>query len=303
MNDTTPATNSEGYRVTLIGGICNVGLIALKASAGIISNSEALIADAIHSLSDLITDIFTLAGFRIGRKGADANHHFGHGRVETFFSSITGILLILGGAYIALHSIERIRSPSLGIPGTLAVGVALLSVPVKEALYRWTMRVGRRTASPSLIANAWHHRSDALSSIAVVIGVTGAHFKLEWVSLDAWAALAVSLFIFKAGGQIVLRAYRELTDAAPGMSVQEKIRACALGIKGVKDLHDLRIRSSGGRYQMEVHVVVDGEITVREGHKIAEEVEQCLISGFPELGSVIVHVDPDEKNGDQKGSS
>ncbi len=303
MSTDSNTIHSEGYRVTLIGGVCNVGLIALKLVAGVVGHSEALIADAVHSLSDLLTDLITLAGFRIGRKGADTNHHFGHGRVETFFSSLTGILLILGGGYIAFHSIMSIRGISHVSPTILPVVVACLSIPIKEVLFQWTRRVGQRLSSTSLMANAWHHRSDALSSVAVLVGVGGAYLRPQWVSLDAWAALVVSFFIFKAGAGIILRAYKEFTDVAPGTSIQEKIRQCALEINGVQGLHDLKIRSSGGRYQMEVHVVVDGEITVRAGHKIAKEVEQCLISEFSELGSVIVHVDPDEKNGAEKGSS
>jgi len=141
MNDNFKSIYSEGYRVTLIGGICNVGLIALKLLAGIVSHSEALIADAVRSLSDLIADLITLAGFKIGRKEADANHHFGHGRVETFFSSLTGMLLVLGGGYIAFHAIVSIKSLSHPPPGILAVGVAFFSIPIKEGLYQWTIRV------------------------------------------------------------------------------------------------------------------------------------------------------------------
>jgi len=295
VTSTSKTKYSEGYRVTLMGGVCNGALIALKLTAGGVGHSEALIADAVHSLSDLVTDLITLVGFKIGRKGADANHHFGHGRVETFFSSLTGMLLVSGGGYIAFHSIMSIRGTPHVSPTILPVIVAFLSIPIKEGLFQRTGRVAQRLYSTSLMANAWHHRSDALSSVAVLVGVGGAYLNPQWASLDAWGALIVSFFIFKAGAGIILNAYKEFTDVAPGASIQERIRECALGIEGVEDLHDLRIRSSGGRYQMEVHVVVDGEISVRQGHHIAKEVEGCLFQEIQQLDNIIVHVDPSQK--------
>ncbi|MEW5723413.1 MAG: cation diffusion facilitator family transporter [Thermodesulfobacteriota bacterium] len=281
-----------GRRVTLVGVVVNVALIVIKLAAGVWGRSQALIADAIHSLSDLVTDIVVLVGLKLGFKAPDLNHPFGHARLETVASALVGLALIGVAFFIGWDSIRNIHLHAEKHPTFLALAAAVLSILSKEWLYRYTIKVGRRIGSASVQANAWHHRSDALSSVAVVIGVGAAQINPDWHILDAWAALVVALFIVKAGFDVLWGSIREFTDTAPGPEVIGKIEACARGVEGVLGVHDLKVRSSGGRYQMEVHIVVPGGITVIEGHRLAKEVEQCLLEKVDHTEGIIIHVDP-----------
>ena len=177
-------------------------------------------------------------------------------------------------------------------PTKLALIGAGVSIALKEALYHYTVRVGRRIKSQLIIANAWHHRSDALSSVAVLLGVTGTLINPSWHILDSFAALLVSFFIVKVGLDILRNSLREFTDTAPPPEILDKISQCTKNVEGVLDMHDLRVRTSGGLYQMETHIVVDGQLTVAEGHRIAKAVESCLAEEVEDLDRVIVHVDP-----------
>ncbi|MBW1842026.1 MAG: cation transporter, partial [Deltaproteobacteria bacterium] len=181
-------------------------------------------------------------------------------------------------------------------PNLFALIGAGASIVLKEALFHYTLRVGRRIKSQLIVANAWHHRSDALSSVAVFMGVAGTQINPSWYLLDAFAALLVSFFIVKVGLDILRNALREFTDTAPHPEIIGKIRKCALSVEGVLDTHDIRVRTSGGRYQMEIHIVVDGQLTVAEGHRIAKTVESCLIEDVENLQHAIVHVDPAVKS-------
>ena len=185
-------------------------------------------------------------------------------------------------------------------PTILALVVAGVSVALKEVLFHFTVHTGRRIKSQLIVANAWHHRSDALSSMAVLIGIAGTQIKPSWYILDSLAALLVSFFIVKVGLDILRNALREFTDTAPQLEVISKIRQCALAVDGVIDIHDLRVRTSGGFYQMEIHIVVDGQLTVAEGHRIAKAVESYLVEDIESLDRVIVHVDPAIKEKDPR---
>jgi cation diffusion facilitator family transporter len=285
-----------GTSVTLIGVVVNVALIALKLAGGIFGKSQALIADAAHSVSDLFTDLVVLVGLKAGRKAADRDHPFGHGRFETLSSSVVGVFLMGAALYIGVDAALSIYNHTECHPTWLAVGIAGLSIVVKEVLYRYTVHVGRRIRSSAILANAWHHRSDALSSVAVLFGVGAARIRPEWHILDAYAALAVSFLILKVGIDILWGSMQELTDKAPQPKVLEKVGECIRKNERVLGLHDLRVRSSGGRYQMEAHIVVDGSLTVIEGHGIAKEVESRLMEEIEDLHQVIIHVDPDRRH-------
>jgi cation diffusion facilitator family transporter len=174
----------------------------------------------------------------------------------------------------------------------LAIIGASISIAVKEVLYHYTIHTGRRIKSPLIIANAWHHRSDAFSSIAVLLGVGFARIKPGWHILDAYAALLVSFFIIKVGLEISAKAFHELSDAAPDPEIIKQIKTCSLGVQGVIDIHDLRVRTSGGKIQLEIHLVVDGQQTVVEGHRIAKKVEGCLLEDIDGLSSATIHIDP-----------
>jgi len=282
----------KGVRVTLVGSAVNLFLVFLKFTVGTVGHSQALIADAIHSLSDLFTDAVVLIGLQLGRRAPDERHHFGHGRFETLASSIIGMVLIGAGVYMGFRAGWNIYFHKVYHPSWLAFAVAVSSIIFKEAVYHYTISIGRRLRSVALVANAWHHRSDALSSVAVALGIAGAKIRPGWYILDAFAALVVSSLIIKVGSEIMWKALKELTDTAPGSDVQKKMRECASVVEGVLDVHDLRARSSGGLFQMELHVVVDGGLTVSQGHRIAKEVESCLIEELGNVGEVIVHVDP-----------
>jgi cation diffusion facilitator family transporter len=289
-----------GRSVTLVGALVNVLLILLKFFAGIFGNSQALIADAVHSISDLFTDVIVLIGLRLGRKAPDEEHPFGHARIETLASAIVGLALIATALYLGIESALNIYRHTEYHPTSLALIGAGVSVALKEALYHYTVRTGRRIKSQLIIANAWHHRSDALSSVAVLLGVTGTLINPSWHILDSFAALLVSFFIVKVGLEILRNSLREFTDTAPRPEILNTISDCTRSVEGVLDMHDLRVRTSGGLYQMETHIVVDGQLTVAEGHRIAKAVESCLAEEIEDLDRVIVHVDPasEEKEAD-----
>jgi cation diffusion facilitator family transporter len=296
MPESNPTSASTGSKVTLVGVLVNTFLILLKLFAGIFGSSQALIADAVHSISDLFTDAVVLIGIKISKKPPDKTHHFGHARIETLASTIVGMALIGTALYIGIEASLTIYRHTEYHPTTLALFGAAVSIVLKEALYHYTIRTGRRIKSQLIVANAWHHRSDALSSVAVFIGVAGTQINPSWHILDSFAALLVSFFIVKVGLEILRDALREFTDTAPKPEIIRKIRQCALSVNGVIDTHDLRVRTSGGLYQMEIHIVVDGQLTVLEGHNIAKAVEGCLVEDVGNFGSITIHVDPEVKN-------
>ncbi|MBW1702256.1 MAG: cation transporter [Deltaproteobacteria bacterium] len=290
--DSETMSARAGRSVTLVGALVNVLLILLKFFAGIFGNSQALIADAVHSLSDLFTDAIVLLGLRVGRKAPDAEHPFGHGRIETLASAIVGMALIATALYLGIEAALNIYRHTEYHPTNLALIGAGVSIALKEALYHYTVHIGRRIKSQLIIANAWHHRSDSLSSVAVFMGVAGALINPSLYILDSFAAILVSFFIVKVGLEILRDSLREFTDTAPPPEILNKISDCTRSVEGVLDTHDLRVRTSGGMYQMETHIVVDGQLTVSEGHRIAKAVESCLAEEIEDLDRVIVHVDP-----------
>jgi cation diffusion facilitator family transporter len=296
LENLTPVSNtvsaSAGRSVTLVGALVNVLLILLKFFAGIFGNSQALIADAVHSVSDLFTDVIVLLGLRVGRKAPDDEHPFGHGRIETLASAIVGMALIATALYLGINAALNIYRHAEYHPTNLALIGAGVSIALKETLYHYTVRTGRRIKSRLIIANAWHHRSDSLSSIAVFMGVAGALINPSWHILDSFAAILVSFFIIKVGLEILTDCLREFTDTAPPPEILNKISDCARSVEGVLDSHDLRVRTSGGLCQMEIHIVVDGQLTVFEGHRIAKTVESCLAEEIVDFDRIIVHVDP-----------
>ena len=285
----------EGLKVTWVGLFANLILTALKLIGGIIGHSQALIADAVHSISDIFSDIVVLFGLKWGRKGADEEHHWGHARIETISSLIIGFLLFLVALGIAYNSIVSIYDHKLSNPTSLAIYIAAGSILIKEILYWYTVRVGRRIRSIALISNAWHHRSDALSSVAVLIGVTAAYFNPNWHLADAYAALIVSFFIVKVGGSLTWSAFKELADTAPNKDTIDELLKKASNVIGVRQVHDLKARYSGSHIFVEMHVVVDPKISVRNGHDIAKTVESCLLDEIPDVSRVTIHVDPDIK--------
>ena len=281
--------------VTIIGAVVNSALILLKFLGGTFGHSQALIADAVHSVSDLFTDAVVLLGIRWGRKEPDENHPFGHARIETLASAIVGLALIVTAIFLGVHASLNIYNHKVYHPTGLAIWGAAVSILFKEALYQYTVYIGHRIKNNLVIANAWHHRSDALSSVAVLLGVIGARLRPSWHILDSYAALLVSFFIIKVGLDIIRNTLREFLDTAPHPDVLDTIKSCIKSVEGVIDTHDMKVRTSGGLYQMETHIVVDGKLSVVEGHAIAKDVEACLIGEISDLGQIIIHVDPKEE--------
>ncbi|MCB2227670.1 MAG: cation diffusion facilitator family transporter [Desulfarculaceae bacterium] len=292
MHDVAESQSRDGQHVTWVGLWANLALAIGKFLAGTWGHSSAMVADAAHSLSDLVTDGVVLVGLRLGRSAPDHRHPFGHGRIETLSAQVVALILVGIAVLLGWEAIENLLAARAQHPNWLALTAAVVSILAKEALYRYTVAVGKRIKSPAVVANAWHHRSDALSSIAVLVGVAGAMIHPAWHSLDSWAALVVALLVAKVGVRVFWGALQEMIDTAPGEEVVKGIEACALGVPGVKGVHDLKVRSVGGRYQMQLHVVVDSALSVVQGHDIAKEVERCVLGDVKDAVEVVVHVDP-----------
>ncbi|OOZ40100.1 hypothetical protein BOW53_09095 [Solemya pervernicosa gill symbiont] len=296
----TGDTHSERYletrRVTLIGTAIDLILGVIKIIFGFTANSQALIADGFHSLSDLVTDFMVIYAAKHASKGADEEHPYGHGRIETLATVALGGALILVAIGISWDAIERLLHPeSLMVPGMLALIVAAISVLAKEWIYHYTMAVAKRLRSKMLQANAWHSRSDAISSIVVVIGVGGTMAGFTY--LDAVAAVIVGLMIAKIGWDLAWSSAHELIDTGLDTEQVEGIREAIMNVDGVSTLHMLRTRLMGGEALVDVHILVDPYISVSEGHQIGETMRRMLIDDFEEISDVMVHIDPEDDEG------
>jgi len=280
-------------RITLIGLVVNLLLGVGKIIVGIIAHSQSLVADGIHSLSDLATDVMVIFAAKHAHREADEEHPYGHGRIETAMTVALGAVLILVAAGIAWDAVGRLFDPDkLLVPGKLALLAALVSVLAKEGLYHYTMMVARRLRSGMLRANAWHHRSDAVSSIVVMIGVAGTMAGLPY--LDAIAAVIVGFMVAKIGWELAWRSLQELIDTALDERELQRIRDAIRDVRGVRALHMLRSRMSGGDALLDVHIQVDPTLSVSEGHQIGEKVRQTLINDIDAVADVTVHIDPED---------
>jgi cation diffusion facilitator family transporter len=282
-------------KVTWVGLVVNLFLAAIKFIAGIYGRSQALVADAIHSLTDLTTDIAVIAGSHYWSRPPDENHPYGHRRLETLVTVFIGVVLIVAGIGIGWKAISALQEKHAAPPEWIAVFAALLSIGCKESIYRWTAITGRRVKSAALAANAWHHRTDAISSIPVLIAVAGAKIAPAWSFLDKVGAVIVSIFILHASIKVIWPAISELIDVGAPTEICRKIENIALKNEGVLQVHDIRTRYISSSIQVDLHIVVEGLITVREGHDIADDVKARLIDSIPEVLDVIVHVDPPER--------
>lgn len=283
---------SPGIKATLIGAFANLLLSVAKFIGGVAGNSTALVADALHSLSDLLTDAIVMATHKIGQMPADSNHPYGHGRAETIGATIVGGVIILAGIWIGYEVWQVIASGSQLVPTWLAAGVATFSIFVNEGIFHYTRIVGERTNSPAIIANAWHHRSDAISSVAVLIGILGAHF--GYPIMDPLAGGVVALMILKVGYDILTDGLRDLMDTGLSEDQTQEFQKIIDGIPEVIKFHDLRTRTLGGEIFIDVHILVDTDLTVTEGHAAAERVRRSLINAFNRVQDVLVHVDGEE---------
>lgn len=285
------------YKVTLTGSAVNAILIVLKLVAGIVARSSALVADAIHSLSDFMTDVIVLVFVRIADKPRDKDHDYGHGKFETLGTMIIGLILIGVGIGLMINGIKLvIRSLGgeiLPRPGMAALAIALISIISKEWLYRYTVSKGRQVNSPAVIANAWHHRSDAYSSVGTLAGIAGAMFLGEkWRLLDPVAAILVSLLIIKSGYDIMKPAIGELLEASLPEEQEKEICDIVTSTPGIDRLMSLRTRRIGNRIAIDIQVLMDGDLTLREAHDIVSDAENALKQHFGENSIVNIHMEP-----------
>ena len=288
-----PDHYSEIRRLTLIGGMLDLFLGFVKVLVGYIGNSQALIADGIHSLSDLITDVLVLVATKHSAQAADEGHPYGHDRIQTLVSlALAGSLGIIA-IVIAWDAVIRIVSPeSLLQPGFWPLAVAAISVVSKEGYFQYVVRHPSTATSRMLYANAWHSRSDALSSLAVIVGVGGVLAGFAWA--DAFAAIVVAGLLLVVAYRIGREGAEELIDSAASPVLNANMRKTILSIEGVRDSHELRTRRMADKVLADVHIRVDPLISVSEGHRIGDEVMDTLKTRFPEVGDVVVHIDPED---------
>ncbi len=294
------AREKEIYTVTLIGSGVNAALVLLKFIAGFAGRSSAMVADAVHSLSDFITDAIVLVFVKIAGKPKDRSHEYGHGKYETLATMIIGVLLVAVGIGLMAGGImsvlRSIHGEALPRPTMLALVVAVVSIVSKEWLYRYTIRAGRRLDSQAVVANAWHHRSDAVSSLGTLAGIAGAMFLGErWRILDPLAAIVVSVFIIKSGYDIVRPCISELLEASLPEDKQRKIEELVTAVPGIVYVHNLRTRRIGNGIAVDLHAKMDGSITLAEAHEKATAAEKAIKAAFGENSLINIHMEPVEK--------
>lgn len=292
----------EIVRITLLGSVVNVALTLLKFAAGIIGCSAAMIADAVHSLSDLLTDFVVLVFVKISSRPADSEHPYGHGKYETLATAIVAIALLAAGGVLAAEGIQKIvgvmRGEPLTMPGRIALWAALISIAAKELIYQLTVRVARRVDSSALEANAWHHRTDALSSVATAIGIGGALiFGGTWAVLDPIAAVLVSIFIIIAACKLLHGAIQELLEQRLPEEVEQQIREIVETDHDMTEMHKLRTRRVGNVYSIEMHLRMHGDVSLYEAHRHSMVLEQKLRERFGEQTMVTIHLEPLKENG------
>lgn len=286
--------NKEIHHVTLVGLIFNLVLTTTKIIIGFFGNSHSVIADGVHSLSDVSTDVVVLVGVKYWNQPPDTCHPYGHRRIESLISVLIGSMLGLVGLFLGYEAIEKFHAGLFVVPATMTFFVSIFSIISKEWLYRWTFNVAERVKSPALKANAWHHRSDSLSSIPVAFAIGMSIIDPKWAILDPVATIAVSVFIIQAAYVIVSPSIRELADAGADITVLHNIEEIVLKVDGIESVHAVRSRFHGSGLHVDLHIQVNGNLTVCEGHKISGCAKKRLIDEGPDIVDVLVHIEPAE---------
>ncbi len=288
----------ELMRITFVGSVGNLILLLFKFVAGIWGHSSAMLADAVHSLSDFVTDVVVIVFVNISSKPKDAGHDYGHGKYETLATSIIGLALLVVGVSLFWDSLHKVfdywvLGEPLESPGWIALMAALVSILIKELLFQITYRVGKRQNSQAVIANAWHHRSDALSSIGTTLGIGGAILLgPDWHVLDPLAAMVVSVFIVKVSLELMIPAINDLLEQSLPKEVENEILSIISENPKVQEPHNLRTRRIGNDFAIEVHIRVDGDMSVREAHALTKEIERKLYQKYGNTTHVVIHVEP-----------
>lgn len=288
---------SEIARVTLAGSVVNLLLVGLKAVAGVAGHSAAMISDAVHSLSDFVTDIVVLVFVRVSARPQDEDHDYGHGKYETLATLFIGLALAAAAVGIVVSGAKKLalwlQGEDLPVPGTLALWAALVSIVAKEILFQYTRFKGKKLDSPALTANAWHHRSDALSSIGAAIGIGGAILLgNRWTVLDPLASIVVGAMLVKVAWDLLGPSFGELTDSSLPADTEAQMLEIIKDVPGVEDPHNLRTRRIGNRIAAEVHIRLDGSQSLEEAHEKATEVERRFRERFGPQSHIIVHMEP-----------
>lgn len=275
------------------GLVCNVVLAVVKTVAGILGNSYALIADGIESIMDIISSMIVWGGIKIGSMPADDNHPYGHGKAESLAAMIVSVVLIGVGIEIAIESIKGIHSPH-HTPAAFTLIVLIIVVLIKETLFRYIFSVGKDVNSISVKTDAWHHRSDALTSVAAFIGISISLMGGKgYESADNWAALVASAIIVFNGMNLFRHAVAEIMDASPGAKTEQSVREIASQVPGVIAIEKCRVRKSGQQIFVDIHVIVDANMTVRKAHDIGHDVKDALVASSLSIADVLVHIEPD----------
>ncbi len=287
----------EIYKVTLVGGVANLLLVGFKFIAGTVGHSGAMLADAIHSLSDFLTDVVVLIFVGISAKPQDQSHDFGHGKFETIATLFIGLALVAAAIGIVVSGAGKLASwlqgENLPSPGMLALWGALISIAVKEILYQYTAFKGRKLESKAVVANAWHHRSDALSSIGAAIGIGGAILLgNRWTVLDPLASIVVGAMLVKVAWDLLVPSVGELTEQSLPESTEQEIIGLIESVEGVCQPHNLRTRRIGNRIAAEVHIRLDGSLTLNEAHEKASSIEHLFKERFGSNAHIIIHMEP-----------
>jgi cation diffusion facilitator family transporter len=287
-------STERGIRSTVVGIIVSIFLAVVKGVAGIIGNSYALVADAIESVSDVVTSIIVIAGLKIASKPADHDHPYGHGKAEPIAAMVVALALLGAAVIIIFQSIHEIITPHHA-PASFTLLVLIIVVIVKESLFRFVLKVGETVDSTIVKTDAWHHRSDAITSVFAFIGISIALIGGEGYEMtDDWAALCASGIIIYNASKLGLVGLREIMDAAPSEEVLKKVKELSLSVDGVVSLDKCFVRKMGMEFFVDMHIIVDGKISVYDGHEIAHKVKAKIVTEFPRINDVLIHIEPDD---------
>lgn len=283
-----------GKKVSIHTIILNILLSGMKLIAGILGQSSAMIADGIHTVSDVVTTLIVLLGLSIANKDADHDHPYGHEKFESALAKLVSMILFLTGVYLGYEGLKSLISGNYTQPGWIALIAAAISIVVKELMYWYTITTARKIQSVGMEADAWHHRSDAFTSIGTFIGILGA--KLGLAFFDPLAAIVVSLFIMKVGVDLYLKSMNELVDKAADQKTIDDIKSTTLSVEGVENINDLKTRIFGNKVYVDLSIAVDKDISVEEGHLISENVHQAIESNVADIKDCMVHIEPFHTN-------
>uniref|UniRef100_A0A7C4YIC5 Cation transporter n=1 Tax=candidate division WOR-3 bacterium TaxID=2052148 RepID=A0A7C4YIC5_UNCW3 len=291
----------RGIRTSFTGVIVNLLLAIIKLITGIVGSSFALIADAVESATDIFKSLIVILGLKIASKAKDEDHPYGHGKAEPLAGVIVAIGFILAAFGIILESLKEIRNPHT-TPAWYTLLVLILVIATKEILFRFVFKVGEEIESQSLKTDAWHHRSDAITSFAAFIGITISLIGGEgFESADDWAAFFASFIILFNGIRLFIPAFNEIMDIKPKTDIDEKIKEISKNVEGVKGIESAYVRKMGLDYYVDLHIIVDGDISVREGHKIAHNLKERIMMEDKRIADILIHIEPEESKDEKDG--